>query len=295
MDPMAVIRAMWRHKAFVLPVLLLTIIAAAYVYQFGPRYYEAGTSYAIVNPRLPSDREILLDASLANLNGDNPFLRSSDQALISEVLIARLSSSPIADGLEAKGLSTDYSVSKGINGNGFVVSITGSGDSEELATGTAAALGDQLQSNLRDIQKVNDADDRFLFTALTVTPLGKATEQFSSRLRSVIMVVLGGSIMMFAAVSAARSATSMRRNGRRKKKAATPGEDAPMISDDDQGNGGSGKRRDVVPSASARGVLPAAAPAKWSVGPPPSTRRSNRVSSRAQGEDAIRTGERIMR
>ncbi len=295
MDPTAVIRALWRHKAFVLPVLLLTAVAAAYVYQFGPRYYEASTSYAIVNPRPPSDREMLLDASLANLNGDNPFLRSSDQTLISEVLIARLSSSPVADGLQATGLSTDYTVNKGINGNGFVVSITGSGDSEELAIKTVSALGNQLQSNLRDIQKVNNADDRFLFTALTVTPLGKATEQFSSRLRSVIMVMLGGSILMFAAVSMARSAATMRGNRRPKKNRTTRGGNAALTSDEDNGSGGSGSRRDVVPLAKTRGALPTAATPQRFVGPQPSTSRSGRASSHAQGEDAMRTGERIMR
>jgi hypothetical protein len=291
MDPMAVIRAMWRHKAFVLPVLLLTAVAAAYVYQFGPRYYEAQTSYAIVNPRLPSDRELLLDPSLENLNGDNPFLRSSDQALISEVLIARLTSSVVSETLQAKGLSAEYSVSKGINGNGFVVSITGSGDSEMLAMRTAGALGDELQTNLRDIQKVNSADDRFLFTALTVTPIDKATEQFSSRLRSVIMVILGGLILMFAAVSMARSLATTRG---RKRKHITPGGDPEVTTDQDNRNGGGGKRRDVVQPTKARGVLPAAT-AQQIVGPLPPTRRSSRVSPAAQGEEDVRTGEPVMR
>lgn len=295
MDPMAVIRAMWLHKVFVLPVLLLTAVAAGYVFQFGPRYYEASTSYAIVNPRLPSDRELLQDASLANLNRDNPFLRSSDQALISEVLIARLTGNAVSEGLQAKGLSTDYTVNKGINGNGFVVSITGSADSEDLAIKTVAALGNDLEGNLRDLQKVNNADDRFLFTALTVTPLGKATEQFSSRLRSVVMVVLGGAVLMFAAVSMARSAAWMRRNQNRKKKQPTFGGDAPKTPNDDKERGGSGKRHYGVPSAKEPGVLPSATSAKHPPGPQPSTRRSIRTSSSAETGDEIRSGERVMR
>jgi hypothetical protein len=295
MDPMAVIRAMWLHKVFVLPVLLLTAVAAGYVFQFGPRYYEAGTSYAIVNPRLPSDRELLQDASLANLNRDNPFLRSSDQALISEVLIARLTTTAVAEGLQAKGLSTDYTVNKGINGNGFVVSITGSADSDDLAIKTVTALGNELESNLRDVQKVNNADDRFLFTALTVTPLGKATEQFSSRLRSVVMVVLGGAVLMFTAVSMARSAGSMRRNQHRKKKQPTLGGDAPKTPNEDNERGASGERHYVVPSTKEPGVLPAATPAKRPPGPKLSTRRSNRMPSSAESGDEIRSGERVMR
>lgn len=276
MDPMEVIRAMWRHKVFVLPVLVLTVIAAAYVYQFGPRYYEAGTSFAIVNPRLPSDRELQLDSSLANLNGDNPFLRSSDQALISEVLIARLTSSTVAEGLEAKGLSADYTVNKGINGNGFVVSITASGNSENLAMNTAAALGDELQDNLRDIQKVNNADDRFLFTALTVAPLDKATEQFSSRLRSVIMVLLGGAILMFGAISTARSVASARQNRRRKPNREILREDAGMASHEENRDGDDHHRPDILGSAEPRSVIPMIPMAK-------------------QAEEAIRPAERVAR
>lgn len=295
MDPMEVMRAMWRHKVFVLPVLVLTAIAAAYVYQFGPRYYEAGTSFAIVNPRLPSDRELQLDSSLANLNGDNPFLRSSDQALISEVLIARLTSSTVAEGLEAKGLSADYTVTKGINGNGFVVSITASGNSEKLAMRTADVLGDELQDNLRDIQKVNDADDRFLFTALTVTPLDKATEQFSSRLRSVIMVLLGGSILMFGAVSTARSVATVRQNKPRKQHREILREDAATALREDKRDGDDHHRPNILTSAEPPPVLPVIPMAKQAADPPPGTRRSNRIASSPRVEEAIRPAERVAR
>jgi capsular polysaccharide biosynthesis protein len=295
MDPMEVIRTMWRHKVFVLPVLLLTFVAAGYVYQFGPRYYEAGTSFAIVNPRLPSDRELELDPGLANLNGDNPFLRSSDHALVSEVLIARLTSSAVSDGLEAKGLSTDYTVSKGINGNGFVVSITASGGSEDLAIKTAAALGDELQRNLRDIQRVNNADDRFLFTALTVTPLGEATEQFSSRLRSVIMVVLGGAILMFGAVSTARSMAAMGQNWRRNKSQTGSGGGAKTISHEDKGSDDEDERQGVVATAKPGGAVAALPMARQPIGPQPRTRRSSRVFLRTQAEDVNRTGEHVVR
>lgn len=210
MDPLTVIRTVWHHKAYVFPVLLVTLIAAAYVFQFGPRYYESSMSYAMVNPKVPTDQELETNPGLAGLNRDNPFLRASDPSLISEVLIARLSNSKTAESLKTSGLSRDYTVLEGINGNGFVVSITGHGESEVQALETTRALGVLLESELRTIQKVSGADDRYLFTALMVNPPDKATEQFSSRLRSLIMVVLGGVVLMFGAVSLGRSLESVR-------------------------------------------------------------------------------------
>lgn len=295
MDPMAVIRAMWRHKWFVLPVLLITATAAVYVYQFGPRYYEASTSFAIVNPRVPTDQELLLDASLVNLNSDNPFLRSSDQALISEVLIARLTSSAVADQLVSDGLSDDYQVNKGINGNGFVVSITGSGASEAVALNTAAALGEELQSNLRQIQKVNDADDRFLFTALTVTPLDKATEQFSSRLRSVVVVILAGAILMFAAVSAARSVAVMRQNRRRKKEQGKNPGSADTAKGEKISDAGHGNGDDKVPTTMSRAAVAHRSLGKYAAGQSQSSRPLGKFSSRDKDTDGVRKGDHVSR
>jgi capsular polysaccharide biosynthesis protein len=295
MDPVAVIRAMFRYKSFLAPVLLLTVLAAIYVFQFGPRYYEAGTSFAVVNPRVPTDRDLLLDPSLAKLNGDNPFLRSSDQSLISEVVISRLASSEVSDVLKADGLSTDYTVTKGINGNGFVISITARGDSEEQALKTASALGDELQQNLRAVQKVNNADDRFLFTGLAITPLSKATEQFSSRLRSVIMVVFGGTVLMFGAVSMARSmeAATLKRHRRLVQKDRA-GQEVPGVDGASEKRGSSDSHGVDTPIAPRTKFSPAPT-MKRRRGPQPGTRRSNRISLRPQGDDPFRTPERVTR
>jgi hypothetical protein len=222
MDPVAVIKTMWRFKSLVFPVLLITMIAAVYVFQFGPRYFESSASYALVNPRIPTDKELAANPDLEKVTKTNPFLRSPDPGLITEVVIARLNASAVPETLNAEGLNPDYTVSKGINGNGFMVTITGNGDSEQQALATTRALGGMLQAELSSVQKVNGADDGSLFTALSITPLDKATEQFSSRLRSVVMVLIGGIVMIFGAVSAARSLEAMRSRRRITVKAKRP-------------------------------------------------------------------------
>lgn len=215
MDPLAVLKTLWHHKFFVLPVVLLTLLAAAYVYQFGPRSYEASMSYAVVNPIVPTPEDIEKDPDLGLLNKDNPYLRSADPALVIDVLITRLNSLATADKLQTAGLGNEYAVSRGVGGNGFVVDIRGVGETEEQAIATAAALGKNLESDLKEMQSVNGADQRYLFTSLTVSTPDRATELYSNRLRASIIVFLVGTILVFAAVSLARAI-----EGAKKKRAA---------------------------------------------------------------------------
>lgn len=203
MDPLAVVRALWRYRWYALPGLLLSAVLAGYFLQFGPRSYEAVSSYALVNPDLPSAADMEEDPELAQLNSDNPYLRSSNPTLITDVLLTRLGTATVEDELADRGLSTTYSVARGIGGNGFVIDITGEGGSPEQAQETSRVVGQILEEDLITVQKINGADDRFLFTAILIAE-SEATERFSSRLRSVIMVFAAGGILVFAGVSLGR-------------------------------------------------------------------------------------------
>jgi hypothetical protein len=201
MDPMAVIRTIWRQKWFALPAILIAIGAAVYVYSEGPREYEATLSYAVANPQVPTDDELRADPALKELNADNPYLRSSDPNLVASVVMTRLNSPETADAMEKKGLSTDYQAAPGAGGSGLVVSITATGDTPDQSLATLAELGTLFDQNLQEIQKVNGADDRYLFTSILVASPDRATEKLSSRLRTVIIVGVCGVVLIFAAIS----------------------------------------------------------------------------------------------
>ncbi|MFC8302332.1 chain-length determining protein [Specibacter sp. NPDC057265] len=206
MDPLSVVKTLWRHKFILIPVLLVTVVAAAYLFAFGPRSYQATATFALVNPMVPSEREILEDPALGDLNSNNPYLRSSDNTLIAQVLTTRLSSQEVAKSLLMQGLNTEYTVERaGSFGTGLLVQTTATGSSPEQAMDTVKVLGEYLVQELEAMQEVNGADQRYLFTALAVTSGDQAVEQFSSRLRSVIMVGAGGVVLLFAAVSGARA------------------------------------------------------------------------------------------
>lgn len=211
MTPVSVLKILWRHKVSMITVLVLTLAAATYVFFYAPRSYMASTVYVLVTPRVPSVEEMRSDPALAAANSDNPYLRSADSSLITQVMATKLSSTDVVDSLKAAGLSPDYTVTlPATTGAGQLIRMEATGSSPQLAITTAEALGQRLTAKLRDAQKVNGADDRYLFTALQIDPPSKATEQFSSRLRSMIVVLIGGVILLFGAVSIARMLESSR-------------------------------------------------------------------------------------
>lgn len=211
MTPFSVLKMLWHHKISMVAVLLVTLLAGSYVYFFAPRNYSASTVYVLVTPKVPSSEQLAKDPALAALNSDNPYLRSADSSLITQVMATKLGSADTAEALATAGLSREYTVSlPSTSGVGQLIRIEASGESPEQAISGAETLGARLTAELRSAQKVNGADDQYLFTALQIDPPNKATEQFSSRLRSLIVVLIGGVILLFGAVSIARMVETTR-------------------------------------------------------------------------------------
>ncbi|MDZ4091867.1 MAG: chain-length determining protein [Arthrobacter sp.] len=211
MNPVSVLRMLWHHKFSMLSVLMITLVAGSYVYFFAPRNYSASSIYVLVNPKIPSAEQLLKEPALAALNADNPYLRSVDSSLITQVMVTRLSSVDTVDAVTSAGLSPDYTVTlPSASGAGQLIRLEATGSSPAKAISAAELLGQRLTEELRATQKVNGADDLYLFTALQIDPPNKATEQYSSRLRSLVVVLIAGVILTFAAVSAARVIESSR-------------------------------------------------------------------------------------
>lgn len=205
MDPISVLRTLWRHKWVALPVVLMTLAACGYIYLFAPRTYEATVSYALTAPDTPNSYALEHDESLAKLNANNPYLRSNDSSLVAQVVIAKLSDPAFVEHLRVAGFATDFKiVPVGSFGMGLL-NVSASADSVTLAESTAKFLGEQFTGTLRQVQKVNGADDRYLYSPILINGPGPAQELFSSRLRSMIMMGIGGGVLLFGVVSGANS------------------------------------------------------------------------------------------
>jgi capsular polysaccharide biosynthesis protein len=215
MDPISVIKTLWRHKWVALPVALLTAVACVYVMFFAQRTYQATMTYALITPKVPTALEMENDPKLAKVNTDNPYLRSPDSTLLSQVLVTKLGAQETATHLQQQGLGTEYTVAQASSfGSGMLLQLSASGTSPQQAVDTAIALGKQLTTTLHDVQTINGADESYLFSALTVDGPGQAKEMFSSRLRTLIIVAVAGVLLVIGAVSIAR-ALERARGGRR--------------------------------------------------------------------------------
>jgi hypothetical protein len=215
MDPISVLKTMWQHKWVALPVVLLTTVACVYVMVFAQRTYQATMTYALITPKVPTAMELQKSPQLATVNGDNPYLRSPDSTLLSQVLITKLGAEETMEQLQTQGLGTEYTVAQASSfGSGMLLQLSASGTSPQQAVDTAVALGKRLTTTLHDVQTINGADDSYLFSALSVDGPGQAKEVFSSRLRTLIIVAVAGALLVFGAVSIARS-LELARAGRR--------------------------------------------------------------------------------
>ncbi|MDP9883348.1 hypothetical protein J2W21_000838 [Sinomonas atrocyanea] len=206
MESSNVFKIIWRNKWFALPILLATLAAVFYVVQVAPRRYESIMTYAVINPQVPSQEQLNNDPALRKLNSNNPYLRSSDNSLIVQSLITKLNDKSSQDLLAQEGHSVEYQVIRGGGGNyNFLVDIKGVSSSPADTIATTAAVGKLLENDLYAIQKVEGADNTYLFTSLVVSPPTSATEQFSSRLRSAIAVAVAGLVLMFGLVAIVHS------------------------------------------------------------------------------------------
>ncbi len=243
MDPLTVLVTLWRHKWAALPVVLLTLAACVYVYLFAPRTYEATVSYALTAPDVPSSYELEHDAELAKLNSDNPYLRSSDSSLLAQVVITKLSDPVYVDQLKEAGFGTDFKIAPVASLGMGLVTVSASSESPADAVETAKLVGDQFTSTLNSVQKVNGADDRYLYSTILVRGPGPAKELFSSRLRSLIMVGIAGSVLLFSAVSVARSIRIRRESksheGTRARVLGASEETSSIAAEAEAGSGGS--------------------------------------------------------
>lgn len=289
MDPTDVLRAIWQQRRYVAPTLLVALVAVAYVFQFAPRSYESTATYALVNPAVPTQEQLDTDPELEALNADNPYLRSTDANLVTDAVIARLGAPSTVKALDAAGVGTEFTAGPGAGGNGFVIDITGVGPTPEASIATTAAVGDVLQRELHDLQTVNGADDRYLFTPLLITPAEDATEKFSSRLRAVIVVLIGGAVLVFGAVSLGRFVDRTR--GRRR--AAGPGR-----SDESGPSDGDGvplRVDEIVPTTHeqpAPVARPGPAPAKPSIAKPATAEPAPAAQGRTRTPRAPATSPR---
>jgi capsular polysaccharide biosynthesis protein len=213
MDLLNIFSTLRRHKIILLAILLLTAGGCAYVVLGIPPQYQTQAQYVLVEPpAAPSDADIQADPELRKLNSNNPYLRLPNPSIVVDVLAQRVSSDTIRQALIDAGADRNYEIaSTNAIGSGLVIQITGTGTSAAAASNTLQLVTDRMNVELKAMQKVNGADDRFLFQALPVSAPTPPLRKVTGTLRSLIAVAAAGAVFLFGAISIAEAVPARRK------------------------------------------------------------------------------------
>lgn len=205
MDLLALVNTLRRHKLIVLLVVLIAAGGNAYVAFGVPAQYESQAQFVLIAPPAPpSDAAIDRNPELAKINTNNPYLRLPNPVVVVEVLAQRVSGDAIRRELISQGADRNYTISStDAIGSGLVISILGTGTSAEAAGRTLELVAARMQVELRAMQKVDGADDRYLFQALPINPPTDPIRKVTGTFRSLIAVSAACVVLLFAAISIA--------------------------------------------------------------------------------------------
>jgi len=205
MDLLSITRTLWRRRVLVVPVVALTIAGLAYVAVLTKPLYQMTIDYVFVPPpNPPTPAQIAQDPSLGMVDSINVFSRFSDQSIVADSIISRMTSSSMQQELVDAGADKRFTVSPvSLYGSPEpMVEVAGTGSTAAEAQRTGALVGAALRRSLYSMQRSLGTNPDYMFTALQV---GSSPPRLkvSGKLRSMAAVVGVGALLLFMVVSVA--------------------------------------------------------------------------------------------
>jgi hypothetical protein len=214
MDLASIIATVWRHKLATIPVIMLTLLGAFYVFAIKAPVYEASAGVLLVAPpAAPSAAQIAADPALANVDASNPYLSYGDFVVAADAVISQLSSPSGQHALIQAGADPRYQVALSTAaGDPPIVMITGVGRSAQEAIKSAELVTAAVSTDLRQLQQALHVNSKYMITADDFLQPTKAQTSVSSKLRTLIAVFAIGAILLLIAVSVSQTVQRRRDN-----------------------------------------------------------------------------------
>jgi Chain length determinant protein len=203
MDLISIVQVLWRHKFFVLPVVLLTCLGAFYIVKVKPPVYQASTNILLINPNGPPTLpQIKKDPALKYIPIGNPYNTYGTLAVIADVAIQTVTSGDSVTALVKEGVSPRFQVAMSTDYQ-FPpeIVVTGVGPSAAAAIQSATLIAAAVQADIRGLQVAQGVYPYYMIKSALVVPPGQATYSVSSKLRSLIAVLALGMILLFVVIS----------------------------------------------------------------------------------------------
>jgi hypothetical protein len=205
MDLLSIVREVWKGKAAVLPVLFLTFIAAAYVLVVRPPEYASNSALTLIYPpAAPTSNQIASDPSLSKVNADNPYEAYGDLTVVGAVVQQAMGSDSIVAQLRKEGVEDGYSITSDPTTTNPIIHVEGVGATPAAALRATTILGEQIGATLNQLQANEHVADHYRITTQVLNTPNVPSLKISSKLRSLIAVLVAGLIMMFVALSIRR-------------------------------------------------------------------------------------------
>jgi hypothetical protein len=211
MDLMSIIREAWKGKWVVLPVLLITLVGAAYVLVVRPPEYASNSALALIYPpAAPTTSQIARDPALGKVNADNPYAAYGDLTVVGAVVQQAMGGDGIVDALRKEGVEDGYSITSDPTTTNPIIHVEGVGATPAAALRATTILGQQIGTTLNQLQANERVADHYRITAQVLNTPSAPTLKISTKLRSLIAVLVAGLIMMFIALSIRRGIVESR-------------------------------------------------------------------------------------
>ncbi len=204
MDVSGALHTLRKHWILTSVLVLLTLIAAM------------GAWTKISGPyQLTSQVVFLASQQASKPAGDNPYLAFGDTLTTTADIVRREVMDPrIVAALAARGFTDTYDVENDPLGIGPMLDITATGPTKAGVMATQAAVTDEVQSQLQELQ--SDLLPKNQITSMVVTSSPKATLMVSKKARPLVAVLVVGFVLILAIPQMVDAAQNRVRTRRKK-------------------------------------------------------------------------------
>jgi uncharacterized protein involved in exopolysaccharide biosynthesis len=215
MNIFSIARSIWRHKWAAIPVIVLTVIAMAYVSVGKPPSYSAKAYMLLENSPVVAEPTVNKDGGPPV--GYNPVASLENLTQVGDVLSQMVSTPAEEAKLTKKGAASGYLVTPD---NSLetppILDITGVGSSPREAISSAQLIANEIQLQLYQLQVAQHVNKPYLITSVEYVKPTTAAKSASS-LQPTIVVLVAGLLLLLVAVSASQSLQERRTLKRRSK------------------------------------------------------------------------------
>jgi hypothetical protein len=194
MDVLSLLRLTVRRWRVTAPAALLTLIALVAAVQVSSPTYQATGSMVLLAPPDPPVAGAPVPSPPTTAEGQNPFARYGDLAVMADILARTMSSESRRAAFDPQQV-TGYEVVANRFQRGPVLEVTGEGPTPDAAVESTEVVLLEAAVVLEELQRAEGADPGYYIRSAPLEPASDATAMYGSTLRAAIAVLAVGALV----------------------------------------------------------------------------------------------------